>query len=298
MAKKGGKKGDQKNAVRRRGNAKPVSRRAEKKGNSGAGSFRQNILPLLLNIFLLFCLGVVFILGYRAIAASDFFEVTRVDIYGSKRSSRDNIERIVRLQTEQTGAWNAELGVLKAKIEKLTFVRSAAVSRVLPNGIRVSVFEHEPKAIIKIASGRMLVNEEGRILAPAKEKEENIPFELKGWDESSSEKADRENSERLKLYMKMLAEWRENGVESRVIEVDLADLRSPRAIVEDSGKTVFIAVGRENFGENLVRGIRAITGKGEVFSGVDLVGSSLRLNPRRPDNRPQAKSDVNLERLP
>src|SRR5687767_3775003 len=102
-----------------------------------------------------------------------------------------------------------------------------------------------------------------------------------GWEEGKTEKAWKENIERVKIYQKMLAEWSVANLASRVESINLTDLREPRAIVPDSGTTVSIAVGRENFGENLSKGVKAIVGKGDMFEGVNLVGSNMILAPRK-----------------
>jgi hypothetical protein len=103
---------------------------------------------------------------------------------------------------------------------------------------------------------------------------------MTGWNEAKSEAALKENLERVKMYRKMLADWKEFNLSSRVVMVDLADLREPRAMVEDSGTTVSIALGREKFGEHLKRGINAIVGKGDMFEAVNLVGTNMVLAPR------------------
>lgn len=239
------------------------------------------MLPVFLSLCILFCIGVFVYMGYRSVTASNFFGVAAVEVNGTGRASKENIERVVLAETERTGVWNADLPEIRAKIEKLPFVRSAAVSRILPNGVRVEIFEHEPKAIVKTPGGLMLVDKDARILAKAEAPEEQLPFTVIGWDDAKSEKADRENVERVKLYQKMLADWKTYGVESKVHSLDLSNLRDPRAIIEDSGTNVLIAVGRENFGENLTKGIKAIAGKGQTFAAVDLVGSNMILSPRK-----------------
>ena len=128
----------------------------------------------------------------------------------------------------------------------------------------------------------MLIDAEGRLLAPASASDTNLPFTLLGWDEAKSERADKENAERLKIYVRMLSDWRQFDLASRVKEVDLADLREPRAITEDSGNRVSIALGRDNFTEHLKNGINAIAGKGDIFRGVDLMGQNMILQPRTP----------------
>jgi hypothetical protein len=40
-------------------------------------------------------------------------------------------------------------------------------------------------------------------------------------------------------------------------------------------------LGRENFGQQLASGIKAIVGKGNMFEGVNLVGQNMVLVPRK-----------------
>jgi hypothetical protein len=184
------------------------------------------------------------------------------------------------MRAERSGVWKADLAEIEEKIEKVQWVRSAAVSRVLPNGIAVQIFERIPKAAVRTSGGPVLVDADGFAIAPAREKEPDFPFAINGWNEAKSEAALKENLERVKMYQKMLADWREFNLSSRVVMVDLADLREPRAMIEDSGTTVSIALGREKFGESLKRGINAIVGKGDMFEAVNLVGTNMILAPR------------------
>ena len=238
-------------------------------------------LPLAICGCLVICLAALGYLGFERVAASEFFGVKRVEVTGVQRASKQGIEALVRAETERAGVWRADLLDLKAKIEKLTFVRSASVTRVLPDGLRVQLVERQPMALVVRSGSPHLVDAEGSILAAADQQEKDLPFTMTGWDESKTEKAWKENIERVKVYQKMLEEWRAANVLERVERVDLADLREPRAIVVDSETTVSIALGRENYGDNLVRGIKAIVGKGDVFSGVDLVGGNMILTPRK-----------------
>jgi cell division septal protein FtsQ len=266
-----------------------VKRPLAKSGRSAArrkssqrspGRFRSFGLPLFLSFCLLVCLGAVGFVGYQTVTASNFFDVARIDVIGTGRSSSGDIRRIVEMQTEKSGVWNADLPGIKEKLEKMHWVKSAAVSRVLPNGIRVQVFEREPLAMVRTNDGTVLVDGDGSVIAPAREKEPDFPFAMMGWNPNKSEAAGKENLERVKMYQKMLAEWKEFNLSSRVTAVNLEDLREPRAFVEDSGTTVSIALGRDKFGEYLKRGINAIVGKGEMFEAVNLVGQNMILAPR------------------
>ena len=263
------------------------SKKARNSRKSTAPSrFGSFFLPLFLSICLLICLSVLGYLGLQNVTASKFFEVKAVEVYGTTRASRDDIARAAANAVEKTGVWNADLTELKAKLEKLPFVKTASVSRVLPDGLRVNIVERVPIAVVKLSGGDMLVDEEGNLLAPANAKEEALPITLAGWDEGKTERAFKDNLDRVKLFQKMTGEWREGGLATRVKSIDLGDLRDPRAVTEDSGLPVTISVGRDSFAKNLKNGISAVAGKGEMFDGVSLVGSNMILSSRK--NQPAA----------
>ncbi len=265
---------------------RPVTRRStaaaskRPRGNSanahrsrkGPGKIGRLFLPVLISVAM--AGGIVFLglMGYRTVTASEFFDVKRVDIRGVERASRDDIEKVVTMHTERSGAWNADLAEIRARVERLPFVRSAAVSRVLPNGIRISVVERQPQAIVRMSSGDFLVDGEAEILAAAGKNEGNFPITLKGWDESKTEKSAKDNLQRIKLYQKMLSEWGEFELAKRVKEVNVFSLAEPVATIEDSGKQITVVLGKENFGKNLKAALEAVAGKGERIRSVNAGG--------------------------
>jgi cell division septal protein FtsQ len=197
------------------------------------------------------------------------------------RGSKDAIEKVVRMETERTGVLRSDLFELKSKIEKMPYIKTASVTRVLPAGLRIHIIERQPVALVTRSGREYFADAEGEILGMAESPDDNLPFAMIGWDEAKSEKAMKDNTERVKIYQRMVGEWRTANVLSRVQHINLADLREPRAVITDSGTTVSIAVGRENYGENLVKGIKAIVGKGNMFEAVNLVGSNMILAPRK-----------------
>jgi len=254
-----------------------------RRSRTGPSRFRSFALPFFLSFSILICLAALGFLGYQTVTASDFFNVAKIDVRGTDRASSGDVRRLVEIQTEKSGVWNADLRGIKEKLERIQWVKSASVSRVLPNAIRVQIFEQVPQAIVKTSEGTVLVDAEGSVIAPAREKEPDFPFLLTGWNQIKSETAGKENVERVRLYQKMLVEWKEFSLSSRVIAVNLEDIREPRAMIEDSGNVVTIALGRDKFGDYLKRGINAIVGKGDKFEAVNLVGQNMILAPRSPN---------------
>ena len=242
------------------------------RSNAAAQRLGRVVVPLFISLCLLGGIGFIAAMGYRTATASDFFGVRTVDIRGTDRSPVEDIRRIVTTNTEKSGVWNADLPAIREKIEKLPFVKAAAVSMALPAGIRVNVVERIPQAIVRLNGGDFLVDGEGVILAPASKPEPAIPFVIRGWDESKSEKAMPENLARLKLYRKMLDEWNGVGIADRVKEVNLADLNDPTAIIVDSGRQIPVSVAKNNLGKSLKSAIEAVAGKGEKVKAVNSGG--------------------------
>jgi cell division septal protein FtsQ len=234
-----------------------------------AGRF---VLPLLIICILLAALAFLGFSGYQTATASNFFELKIVEINGNDRTPAEDIRRLVVSAADKPGVWNADLADIRAKVEKFPFVRSAAVSRVLPAGIRINVTERVPAAVVHFSSGDFLVDDEAVLLAAATAKNNDLPFVLRGWDEAKTEKAATENLARLKLYKKMLDEWRQFDLSKRVKAVDLANLKEPSALIEDSGHPVSIHLAKDNLGNGLKTAIEAASGKGAKVKAVNVAG--------------------------
>lgn len=258
-------------------NAKTASVRVRGGGSRSRGkvvarSFSHLVLPLIIIAILAGGLLFMFLSGYQTATASQFFSLRNIDISGTERTSKEEISRIVSTSVEKPGVWNADLSEIRSRIEKFPFVRSAAVSRTLPAGIRVHITERVPAAVVQLNSGKFLIDVEGTLLTAVKGNEKDFPFVLRGWDESKTEKAVPDNLARLKVYKKMLDEWKQFDLASRVKEVNLVNPRDPVAVVEDSGHTIAVTLARDSLGKSLKTAIEALAGKGARVKSVDSGG--------------------------
>lgn len=225
-------------------------------------------------IMVLLMIGITFMAfsGYQTATASQFFLLKGVDVRGTERTAKEDVVRVISAAVERTGVWNSDLAEMKVKVEKFPFVRSASVSRQLPSGIRVDVVERIPAAVVKLSSGNYLVDTEGVVLVPVKGPEKELPFILNGWDESRSERSGSDNLARLKVYRKMVDEARQFDVTGHIREFNLANLREPTAVVEDSGRAIAISLSRDELGKSLKTAIDAVSGKGNRIRSVDSIG--------------------------
>lgn len=231
-------------------------------------------LPLLVSSILIVAITVVVATFYQTATSSNFFDVRAVDVRGTDRTPMEDIKRVVSSEVEKPGVWNADLGEIKAKIEKFPFVKTAAVSRMLPAGIRVDVVERIPAAVVRLSSGDYLVDTEAVILAKASAVDKNFPVILHGWDETKTVTAIPDNIARIKLYKKMIEEWKQFDLISRVKEVNLRNARDPVATIEDSGRAITVSLAKDDLGKSLRAAIEAISGKGARVRSVNAEGAS------------------------
>ena len=237
--------------------------------NAVSESFGRFGLPLLICVVLLSGIAVLGVYGYRTATESDFFKVKTIDIRGNDKTPAEDIRRIVAADVEKPGVWGADLADIKLKIEKFPYVKTAAVSRMLPAGIRVDITERVPAAIVRLKGGDFVVDGDGTILSSANGSQKDFPVVLSGWDETKTERAPTDNVARLKLYKKMLDEWKQFDLVSRVKQVDLSDLREPTAVVEDSGRPISIMLAKDSLGKSLKTAIEAVAGKGAKIKSVN-----------------------------
>ncbi len=247
--------------------ARPVNR---KKGNDKLVNF---VVPLFIIFCILFCVGFMFLMGYRTVTASSFFDLEEVLISGATRISASEIEKIVKINSVREGVWNADIDRMKHDIEKMRLVKSASVSRVLPNKFHVIVNERIPRAIVRIAGTDFWVDDDGLILNRVGAGEQNLPFTMFGWNRSKTNSAIRDNRERVSLYLQMKDEWTEYDLQSRVTAVDFSDLRDPRAMVFDSGEMVTIYLGKQDYRKALQRGLENIAGRGKEIEAIIVSGA-------------------------
>jgi len=256
----------------KRAKAATKRRTVSKRASVDEAAIGKIVIGIVVGGSLLFGIAYFGLMGYRTAVASKFFEVKNVDIRGADRASADDIKRIVLTNSEKTGVWQADLAAVREKIEKLPFVRTASVSAAMPATIRVSINERVPVAIVRLSSGDQLIDGDGVILAPVTKPEASMPFVMRGWDESKTANAPADNLARIKLYKKMVEDWREFGLADRVKEINLADLREPSATIVDSGRSIGVTLAKDNFAKGLKSAIEAVSGKGDKIRSVNAEG--------------------------
>lgn len=256
---------------------RPV-RRDREPGINLAGRLRSLVgyVPLVLRLGLVAILGLVGLVGYRAAASADFFQVKKVETRGAVRASQDDIKTSVLRDVGQTGVWRADLEQVSKHLERLPWVRTAIVTRVLPDGIRVRITERQPQAVVRTASGRFIwVDDDAVYLGEMSPTDQMPPFFLRGLAEEDSTTAQNDNRKRVTRFLELQREWNAQSIAERVSEVNLFDLRDVRVQLAGDDSQIEVRLGGQDQAARLQKALNVLdaqrqTARGPLISYIDL----------------------------
>ena len=254
-------------------------RPAKRGANESIGTRFKSLLgyvPLALRIGVFAIIGLIAFVGYRAAASASFFQVRTVETRGLSRASADEIKNVVRRDVSETGVWRADLPELSKHLERLPWVRTAVVTRVLPDGIRVRITEREPKAVVRTAAGRfMWVDDDAVYLGEMSSTDQMPAFFLRGWNEDDSTAAQTENRDRVRKFLELQRDWSAQGTSERVSEVNLLDLRDVRVQLAGDDSQIEVRLGSQDQSARLGKALSVLdaqrqTSRGPLISYIDL----------------------------
>ena len=233
-------------------------------------------LPAFLKLGLAIVVAVLIFAGYRVAASASFFQVRKVDVQGTSRVAPEEIQAFVRKEAEKTGVWKADVHGMVARLERLPWVRTAIVSRVLPDGIRVRISERVPRAVVRTASGRFRWVDEDAVLLGEMLPTDQVPsFFLRGLNEEDTESTRQENRERVQKFLELQRDWDAAGLSERVSEVNLIDIRDVRAQLAGDSSQIEVRLGSHDHGKRLQDALNVLdsqrqTARGSLISYIDL----------------------------
>lgn len=252
-------------SVKRKKESTSVTRKSagRRKRSSGGRSFYDVmvnlVLPLMLIVIMLGAIGALAFIGYKGATKSDFFKVRSIVVTGNSKIDAKDVREVVEAKTAD-GLWSADLGAIKrAILDRFRYTKDAAVSRQLPDTVTVSIIERIPQAVIRMGDDDYWVDDDGVVLASV-EKNDDLTgwFVMLGWDSAAddkpqtaqSERAKRENKDRVKLYARIREEANNLSVIDRLKWIDASNLQSVSAYLFDGGRVEAI-LGKDNFGARL-----------------------------------------------
>lgn len=257
-------------------------RPARRERGQGSQTFAQRLrsvagyIPTVLKAVVAIVAVLLLFAGYRSAASASFFQIRRVEVQGTSRASLEDVQAITRHEISKTGVWKADLNDLSAKLQRVPWVRSAVVSRVLPDGIRVRIVERVPRAVVRTSAGRFRwVDEDAVFLGEMKATDPVPSFFLRGLSEEESELASRENIDRVRRFLELQRECNASGISERISEINLADVRDIRAQLAGSDSQIEVRLGSQDAGRRLKQGLDVLdaqrqTPRGQFISYIDV----------------------------
>lgn len=257
-----------------------VGQRPAKRGSNETIRVRLKSLlgyvPLALRIGVIAIIALISFVGYRAAASASFFQVQTIETRGASRASVEDIKTAVRRDVGESGVWRADLQELSKHLEKLPWVRTAVVTRVLPDGIRVRITEREPKAVVRTSAGRFIwVDDDAVYLGEMAPTDQMPAFFLRGWNEDESTTARQENRERVAKFLELQRDWSAQGISERVSEANLLDLRDVRVQLAGDDSQIEVRLGSQDQSTRLGKALTVLdaqrqTARGPLISYIDL----------------------------
>ena len=214
---------------------------------------------------------VMLIIAYRAMTGSRLFQLHSVTVRDASEDLRGNIEEVVRRAVGDTRLLSVDLAALKKKVETMPRVRTATVSRVLPDGIFVRVAERKPVVLALRQLGTIVwldqeaveMGEYQDLKALAVDSSSSdghsIPPIVKGFAEGTrSPGALADDRERVALYQKIEQEFSE-GPSHLWNNIDQIDLSSTKDVNLQLAKSpVTVHVGNSDFRRRFERAIQVL----------------------------------------
>lgn len=231
-------------------------------------------VPTALRIGLVAIVVLLGVVVYRAAAAASFFQIKKVETKGTSRASVDDIQALVRREVATTGVWRADLQELSQHLERLPWVRTAIVTRVLPDGIRVRITERQPRAVVRNSSGKFIwVDDDAVYLGEMAPTDQMPTFFLRGWNDEEGGQA--ENKQRVAKFLELQKDWDGQGLSERVSELNLQDLRDVRVQLANDDSRIEIRLGGQEQGARLKKALTVLdaqrqTARGPLISYIDL----------------------------
>lgn len=128
-----------------------------------------SVLVALIALGFLWAGGYIGLLGEKlnrvagAGAVSAGFEITRITARGFSKTEEDDLLSAIG-PVVGSSILHLDADRARARVEELGWVRSAAVSRLLPNTVHVSVREREPAAVWQLSGNLHLIDNQGAII--------------------------------------------------------------------------------------------------------------------------------------
>ena len=209
-----------------------------------AGGRSRNWLAMSLALVVLVALAGAARVVTRVVLENPYFFLSSVELHGARYAAPSEVEDQFVLDRGRS-LLRVPLEERRQAIERIPWVRSAAVTRIFPDRIEVVIEERIPVAFLWTEAGAALLDGAGVIL--------DIPpdarFELPVVQGVSADQSPEERRARMELFMELMSDLDrgEGNLRAEISEVDLNNPQDARVVVADDSGAVLLHLGREDF---------------------------------------------------
>ncbi len=174
------------------------------------------------------------------------FRLRSVELRAGRYVTRTDVEDVFAPDRDH-GLYDIPLSERQRAVEQIPWVRSATVTRILPDQIWVAIQERVPIAFLWTRRGIRLVDAAGVVLESPPSATFSLPV-VRGVSERESAEQRRAKMHRFAALTDALAH-RSGALAEEISEIDLADPEDVLLVVAGSFGAVRLHLGSENFSE-------------------------------------------------
>jgi len=178
----------------------------------------------------------------RYLKTSPRFEVARVAIAGLKRVEKSQVLARAGLP-DTVNVFSVNLGEVRARIERLKWVRFATVQRILPGTISIQIVERQPVGLARIRGEIYQFDGQAELLEPERGEGVNFPI-LDGLKPEGSDT----NLKKVGLYLRIIDELHGQNELSEVHINDIGEVS-----VVSLSEPLLVNLGQDDFKERWER---------------------------------------------
>jgi cell division protein FtsQ len=171
-----------------------------------------------------------------------------IEVSGNDHVSRSEITHVFGGDISRN-VFAVPLDQRKAELEKVPWVESATVMRILPNRLRVNIVERKPVAFAQVGSRVQLIDAHGVLMEMPFSTTTKYSFPvIVGMNENEPLST---RSARMKIYSELVKQLDAGGEQnSRTLsEVDVTDPDDVKITVDDPDGAVLVHLGSSNFAD-------------------------------------------------
>ncbi|HEY6307342.1 MAG TPA: cell division protein FtsQ/DivIB [Candidatus Angelobacter sp.] len=178
-----------------------------------------------------------------------------IEISGVHNASRAQVMEVFRTSSANRrqaavgdighNLFTVPLDERRMQLEKIPWVESATVMRLLPDRLAVDIIERTPVAFVQIGSKIHLIDAGGVVLGPPARREAKYSFPVIHGITETEPLSTRASV--MKIYNRLLTELAPGNYTQQLSEVDLSDPEDVKATVNDAGGTVLVHLGSSDF---------------------------------------------------